>query len=66
MIHIKTFGANSEFACIDKINAEIPDEKIINVIPSGPVMRSGYESDDEGYPYADTYYSYYMKVIYRD
>ena len=66
MIHIATYGGYSEDDCIRQINNEIPDEKIINVIPSGPVMRSGYGSDDEGYPYADTYYSYYMKVIYRD
>ena len=66
MIHIKTFGANSEFACIDKINAEIPDDKIINVIPTGPVQRCDFDFDEEGYAYTDTYYTYYMKVIYRD
>lgn len=66
MIHIKTFGGYTEEACIEKINAEIPEDKIINVIPTGPVIKYESGSDEEGYPYADTYYTYYIKVVYRD
>lgn len=66
MIHIKTFGGYTEEACIKKINEEISDEKIINVIPSGPVLKTDSGFDDEGYEYSNTYYTYYLKVIYRD
>lgn len=59
MIHIRTFTGDSEEDCLHKINDEIEDSKIINVIPLGPKEFVGYDEYDRWTEYS-------MKVIYKD
>lgn len=59
MIHIQTFIGYSEEDYLRKINDEISDDKIINVIPSGFKECTGWDEYDR-------WTDYYMKVIYRD
>ena len=59
MIHITTFTGYSEEDCIDKINRELNEDQIINVIPKGSKTSVGYDE-------YDTWTTYYMTVIYKD
>ena len=59
MIHITTFTGYSEEDCIDKINRELDDDQIINVIPKGWKTSVGYDE-------YDTWTTYYITVIYKD
>ena len=54
-----TFSAYSEEDCYRKISDEIPDDKIINVIPRGSKTSYGYDE-------YDTWTYYYVDVIYKD
>lgn len=58
MIHLKTFTSSHNFDdCLR--NIDIPDDKIINVIPRGSRKSSGYDE-------YDTWSTYYVDVIYKD
>ena len=59
MIHKMTFSAYSEEDCYRRISDEIPDDKIINVIPRGSKTSYGYDE-------YDTWTDYYVDVIYKD
>lgn len=59
MIHIDTFTGYDELDCIRKINEELDDDQIINVIPEGSKTSVGYDE-------YDTWTTYYMTVIYKD
>lgn len=59
MIHIDTFTGYDELDCIRKINEELDDDQIINVIPEGSKTSVGYDE-------YDTWTTYYMMVIYKD
>ncbi len=57
MIHINTYTGPSYEDCCQRI--DVPDEKIINVVPRGSRRSQGYDE----YDYWDTYY---VDVVYRD
>lgn len=59
MIHFKTFSGYSMEDCFERINDEIEDTKVINVIPRGSKTQYGYDE-------YDTWTTYYVDVIYRD
>ena len=59
MIHIRHYSGYTEEECIDKINRDFEDSKIINVFPRG-------HKSFEGYDEYDRWTEYYMTVIYRD
>lgn len=59
MIHMWTFVGESEEDCLKKINEAIPDDKVINVIPTGSTTHEGYDE-------YDVWTDYYMTVIYKD
>ena len=58
MIHMQTFSGYSEEDCIRKINDELDEDQIINVIPKGSRRFQGYDEYD-----TDTYY--FMQVFYK-
>lgn len=58
MIRLQTFTSSCSIDdCLEKI--DIPDNKIINVIPRGSKTSSGYDE-------YDTWTTYYVDVIYKD
>lgn len=59
MIHIDTFTGYSEEDCIDKINRELNENQIINIIPCTPKQMEGWDEYDRWTEYS-------MKVIYKD
>lgn len=59
MIHIRHFYGYSEDDCISKINQELKDEQIINVVPKGSKKYEGYDE-------YDTWTEFCMVVIYKD
>ena len=59
MIHIREYSGRNEADCIKKINEDISDDKVINVIPRGHRTFEGYDEYDR-------WTEYFMTVIYRD
>lgn len=59
MIHIQTFTGYSNEDCIRKINNELDEDQIINIIPKGSKRYYGYDE-------YDSYTDYYIDVIYKD
>lgn len=59
MIRIRRFSGHSESDCFDKINREIDDNQIINVIPIGKNTEYGWDE-------YDSYTTYSVDVVYRD
>jgi hypothetical protein len=59
MIHITTFTGYSEEDCIDKINRELNEDQVINILPCRPKEMEGWDEYDRWTEYS-------MKVIYKD
>jgi hypothetical protein len=59
MIHIITFTGYSEEDCIDKINRELNEDQVINILPCRPKEMEGWDEYDRWTEYS-------MKVIYKD
>ena len=52
MIHITTFTGYSEEDCIDKINRELSEDQVINIIPCRPKEMEGWDEYDRWTEYS--------------
>ena len=59
MIHLKRYSGDSTNDCLKQVSEEIPDDKIINVIPRGSKEFHGFDE-------YDFWETYYVDVIYKD